>query len=115
MDKEEFKQILANNKNYSLQASRFNFREPSEEDDELSWRLFQLFPGHWSDQARGRALGLLITHLVTLVCSLNENNIPREQLPSLVVSDLKEKNLLLSHRYAKHFVDLLFDLDLLNT
>lgn len=85
-------------------------------DTELSWRLFQLFPGSWDDEARFKGMTLVITHVAVFVLSrIDINTAPEAIVKELFLELKKEFGYSLGRKYLKELVNQVIRIKLLNS
>ena len=85
-------------------------------DDELSWRLFQVFPTQWSDEERFRGMSLLITHITAFVLGKLHLNIDTDEIAESLYSELREElGYFMSKKYLKELVNQIMRIKLLNS
>ena len=85
-------------------------------DDELSWRLFQLFPVEWKDSDRFKGMTLVITHITSYVLSRIDINFATEDIVNELYIELRtEFDYMLGKRYIRELVNQIIRIKLLNS
>ena len=64
MTKEEFIKYLHENRKANFESEPdVDFPPPDDLDDELAWRLYQVFPSDWNEEDRYAGMTVLTCHL----------------------------------------------------
>lgn len=106
MKKSEFLQELRRSRINNIESSLGNLKTHySEDDDELAWRLFQSFPGKWSDEQRYQGLCVLIPHMTLFTWVALQKGLSLQDIAKALHFELKEKLFFhFSFKYLKLFV-----------
>jgi len=73
-------------------------------DDDLAWKLYVAFPGHFSDEERKKLLKFVVGHMTQVICCAFKKELPLSEIADLLIINLRETfDIHLSKKSASHF------------
>lgn len=92
MTKKEFLAELYRSRQANVNSGIGNFKAKySGEDDDLAWRLYQVFPGSWDSERRFFGLCILIPHMTIFVQMHLFKGMPVEKIAARLKKHLREE------------------------
>lgn len=80
-------------------------RKYSEEDNETAWRIFQLFPSEWDDDARFKGVILVSVHLTLTSIFYKNLGIPEKEIIDNLYESLRDElGVLLGKKYIANYI-----------
>jgi hypothetical protein len=90
MDKATFIAFLQKNRRESKEENDdANFLDITPADDELMWRIYQVFPSDWDEVDRYSGTTVLICHMVLFAIALIEKDLTISEAASELYDNLK--------------------------
>ena len=85
-------------------------------DNELSWRIFQLFPTEWSDEDRFRGMVVLTSHITILSIFYINLGMPKKEIVDRIYEFLRiDLDYYLGKKYIELYVSQVLELQKLNS
>ena len=108
MNKADFiKYVHENRKANFRQNSEYYFPEVEVIDDELLWRIYQLFPSEWDEDDRYAATTVMVCHLTFFGVSMLEREIPLSEAVNQMFIHLVELGYRIGKKYLRRFLEVL--------
>jgi len=74
-------------------------------DDDLAWKLYAAFPGHFSDEERKKLLKFIVAHMTQVICCAFKKEKTLKEIAELLISNLRDTfDVHLSTKTASHFI-----------
>jgi len=81
-------------------------------DDDLAWKLYVAFPGHFNDKERLKLLKFITAHITQLACYALRSDIPKKEATVFIKGNLKDNfDIHLAEKTISKFINTILKID----